>query len=364
MTTAGARQWQDLATAEVVAVGRVALGLESPSEAAGWSGLSPSELTAHAPTPTDVGPTLSVVVAAYDEETSLPLLWDRLRPVLDRVGPSEVVIVDDGSSDRTWEVVCELAAADPRVLGVRLSRNFGQQAALTAGLEAASGAVVACVDADLQDPPELLEDMLRTWRGGAEVVYAVRRRREGRALKKVAYRIFYRMYRRLAEIDVPLNSGDFALLDRRVVDHMLSLPERTRFLRGIRSWVGFRQEAFEYDRPERATGQPKYTMRKLLKLAFDGLVALSSAPLRFASVLGFLVALAGVGYVALAVLAKLLTQDVPAGWTSIIAVMLILGGAQLSVIGVLGEYIARIYDEVKRRPHYIVADQVGRPHGR
>ena len=307
---------------------------------------------------------LSVVVAAYNEEESLPSLWERLRPVLDRAGDAELVVVDDGSADRTWEVLGQLAVADPRVRGIRLSRNFGQLAALTAGLESARGAAVVCLDADLQDPPELIEDMLGRWSQGAEVVYAVRRRRQGGLLKRVAYRVFYRVYRRLAEIDVPLDSGDFALLDRRVVDHMMSLPERTRFLRGLRSWVGFRQEALEYDRPDRVSGAPKYTLRKLVRLAVDGLIALSSVPLRMASVLGVVVALAGVCYVALAIFAKLLTDDVPAGWTSIIAVMLILGGAQLSVIGVLGEYVARIYEEVKRRPHYVVAEETGRDRGR
>ncbi|HAS10924.1 MAG TPA: glycosyltransferase [Acidimicrobiaceae bacterium] len=307
----------------------------------------------------DTAVELSVVVAAFEEADTLPKLWQRLAPVLDGFENSELVVVDDGSKDATWSVICELAGHDPRVRGIRLSRNFGQQAALTTGLEAASGAVVACIDADLQDPPELLPEMVERLRAGAEVVYAVRRTRDAGPAKRLAYRAFYRLYRSLAEIDVPLDSGDFAVLDRRVVDQLIAMPERTRFLRGLRSWVGFRQEPFEYDRPGRAVGQPKYTLRKLVRLAIDGLVSLSSLPLRAASILGMLTAIAGVIYIGVAVAARLLLQDVPEGWTSLIAIILVLGGAQLTVIGVLGEYVARIYDEVKRRPHAVVRDQIG-----
>ncbi len=304
-------------------------------------------------------PSISIVVPAYREADGLAALWERVRPVLDQFGEGELLIVDDGSRDGTWRLIGELSAADSRVRGVRLSRNFGQQAALTAGLELATGRVVACIDADLQDPPELLVEMLDRWREGADVVYAVRRRRQGGKVKRLAYSAFYRVYRQLAEVEVPLDSGDFALLDRAVVDQMVDLPERTRFLRGIRSWVGFEQVPFEYDRPDREVGQPKYTLRKLLRLALDGLVSLSSFPLRLASLLGMLVALVGVFYVLVAVVAKVFGAEVPDGWTSIIAVILVLGGAQLTVIGILGEYVARIYDEVKRRPHYVVAERIG-----
>ncbi len=306
---------------------------------------------------------LSVVVPAHDEEANLEALWARVRPVLDEAGACELIVVDDGSRDGTWAKICELAAADDRVVGLRLSRNFGQQGALTAGLEAAQGRAVACIDADLQDPPELLLDMLERWRDGAEVVYGVRRHRAGSLPKRIAYRAFYRLYRSLAEIEVPLDSGDFALLDRRVVDELVGLPERTRFLRGLRTWVGFRQEAFEYDRPDREAGAPSYTLSKLVRLGVDGLVSLSSFPLRLASILGMLVALAGVVYVGVAVVAKVAGADIPPGWTSLMAVTLVLGGSQLLVIGVLGEYVARIYEEVKRRPHSVVRDRVG-PDGR
>lgn len=345
------------------AVGRVVLGFGDPAAISERSGVPVERLLPFAPPAARRRVEVSVVVAAFDEADTLPALWQRLAPVLDGFAGSEVVIVDDGSGDRTWDVVCDLADQDDRIRGIRLSRNFGQQAALTVALEATTGQVVACIDADLQDPPELLTEMAERCRSGADVVYAVRRTRDAGALKRTAYRVFYRVYRALAEIEVPLDSGDFAVLDRRVVDELIALPERTRFLRGLRSWVGFRQEAFEYDRPDRAVGQPKYTFRKLLRLALDGLVSLSSLPLRVASVLGFLTALAGVAYIGVAIVTKIVSDDVPAGWTSLIAIVLVLGGAQLTVIGVLGEYVARVYHEVKRRPHAVVQERVG-GHGR
>lgn len=352
----------------VDAVGRVALGIESPEAMATASGLPRAVLEPYAAlagrVADDSAVEVTIAVAAYNEADSLPLLWERLRPVLDDLESSELIVVDDGSCDATWAVVRQLAREDARVRGVRLSRNFGQQAALTVALEASRGRAVACIDADLQDPPELVLEMVDRWRAGADVVYAVRRTRAGGRLKRLAYRIFYRAYRTLAEIDVPLQSGDFALMDRRVVNELVALPERTRFLRGLRSWVGFRQEPLEYDRPDRTSGRPKYTLRKLLRLALDGLVSLSSIPLRVASILGVLVAVAGVLYVGIAVVAKVVADDVPQGWTSTVAIILFLGGAQLTVVGVLGEYVARIYDEVKRRPHALVAERTGGPSGR
>jgi len=348
----------------VEAVGRVALGLDSPAQAAEAYGVDVDRLESFAPKAAAPAVELSVAVAAYDEEGTLEELWRRLEPVLGGFPSSEVVIVDDGSTDATWEVIRSLAGRDARIRGIRLSRNFGQQAALTVALEASTGRAVACVDADLQDPPELLPEMVRRLQDGADVVYAVRRTREAGVLKRSAYRAFYRLYRAMAEIDVPLDSGDFAVLDRRVVDELVALPERTRFLRGLRSWVGFRQEAFEYDRPDRSIGQPKYTFRKLVRLALDGLVSLSSLPLRLASILGFLTALAGLAYIGIAIVTKVVSDDVPAGWTSLIAIILVLGGAQLTVIGVLGEYVARVYQEVKRRPHAVVRERIGSPGGR
>lgn len=349
--------------AYALAVGHVVLAHGTADEIAARHGLHPAVLREYE---ASADPTIeiSIVVAALDEQENLPLLWRRVEPVLDRYSSSELIIVDDGSTDATWSVIEQLAASDRRVRGIRLSRNFGQQAAITAGLEASVGRAVVCLDADLQDPPELIAEMVDRWRSGVEVVYAVRRQREGSFLKRAAYRAFYRLYRVLADVEVPLDSGDFALLDRRVVDELVALPERTRFLRGLRSWVGFRQEPLEYDRPDRSTGRPKYTLRKLVRLATDGLVSLSSLPLRVASVLGVLVAMAGALYIAIALVAKVVSDDVPEGWTSTIAIILVLGGAQLSVIGVLGEYVSRIYDEVKRRPHAVIRDRTGVDSGR
>jgi dolichol-phosphate mannosyltransferase len=226
-------------------------------------------------------------------------------------------------------------------------------------MAAARGRAVCFMDADLQDPPELLGKLLDEWRNGHEVVYAIRRSRKEGLAKRAAYRGFYRLYRRLANIDVPVDSGDFALLDRKVVDELLALPEHNRFLRGLRSWVGYRQIGVEYDRDARNAGEPKYTTRRLFRLALDGLLSFSAAPLRLASYLGILVALVGGVYIAWAVVWGLFFGGVPKGWTSIIAVVLIVGGMELVVVGVLGEYVARIYDETKARPNYLVAATTG-----
>ena len=299
---------------------------------------------------------VSVVVPALNEEENLDDLWSRLRPVLDAVGDGEMIVVDDGSTDATWSEIVRLGAADRRVRGVRLSRNFGHQAALTAGMAHARGQTVCFLDADLQDPPELLEQFLDEWRAGNQVVFAVRRTRKEGLAKRIAYRSFYRLYRRFANIDVPLDSGDFALVDRAVVDELLALPEHNRFRRGLRSWVGYQQVGVEYDRDARNAGTPKYTARRLFRLALDGLLSFSAVPLRVASYLGILVALAGGLYIAVAVAFRLWFGSVPDGWTSIIAVILTIGGIQLLVLGVLGEYLARVYDETKGRPNYLVAE--------
>ena len=304
----------------------------------------------------DVAPLVSVVVPAFNEADNLDALWSRLSAVFDEIGSGELIVVDDGSSDETWAAVTRLAEIDKRARGLRLSRNFGHQAALSAGMAHARGRTVCFMDADLQDPPELLPELLERWSAGHEVVFAVRRSRQEGLAKRTAYRWFYRVYRRLADIDVPLDSGDFALLDRRAVDHLLALPEHNRFLRGLRTWVGYRQTGVEYDRDARHAGTSKYDLKGLFRLAFDGLVSFSAAPLRLASLLGVLVALAGGVYIAIAVAYRLFAGGVPQGWTSIVAVVLTVGGMQLIVVGVLGEYVARIYDETKARPNYLVAE--------
>lgn len=349
--------------ARSLAAGAVLRGRLTPEVAAQLSPWTAQELRAVAasagaprPVPEQEPVVLSVVIPAFNESDNLMTLWKRLRPVLEDLGPSELIVVDDGSRDDTWSVILELSAADPRVHGIRLSRNFGHQAALSAGMAEARGAAVCFMDADLQDPPELLHLLVEEWRSGNEVVYAVRRTRKEALPKRLAYSWFYRLYRRLADIDVPLDSGDFALLDRRVVDELLALPEHNRFLRGLRAWVGYRQVGLPYDRDARHAGAPKYNVRKLVRLALDGLVSFSAAPLRLASVLGMIVALAGGLYIAVAVAARFFFGGVPEGWTSIVAVVLTIGGMQLIVVGVLGEYVARIYDETKARPNFVVAE--------
>jgi dolichol-phosphate mannosyltransferase len=304
---------------------------------------------------------ISVVLPVYDERESLEALWGRLRPALEQAasGVFEVLFVDDGSGDGSAQILDALHQRDTRCKVIHLSRNFGHQAALQAGLDAARGRAVVMMDADLQDPPELLDRLIQKWREGYEVVYAVRRRRKEGVLKRSAYAFFYRTIKTLAEIDVPLDAGDFCLLDRRVVDALVSLPEHNRFLRGLRSWVGFRQIGVEYERDVRHAGAPKYTLRKLVRLALSGYVGFSAMPLRLASWLGFLAAATGFGFAVWAVGSKLFDIPSPRGWASTLAVMLFVGGVQLVVLGIIGEYLSRVYDEVRRRPIYLVRTRIG-----
>src|SRR5882757_10982715 len=275
----------------------------------------------------------------------------------------ELVIVDDGSSDRTPELLDRAAAADPRVRVIHLSRNFGHQAALTAGLEHAAGDVVAMIDADLQDPPELIPDMIAEWSQGADVVYAVRKQREGETAFKLATASwFYKLFDKLAQVDLEPNSGDFRLLDRRALDALLAMTERSRFLRGMTVWVGFNQTAVSYEREARNAGETKYTLRKMLRFSLDAITSFSHLPLQLATYAGMLSA--GLAFVAIPVVIVLRIFDsyLP-GFSSLTIAILLLGGIQLIAIGVIGEYVGRIYDEVKHRPLYIVRDERNRPTG-
>lgn len=351
-----------------LAVGSYVLGRLDITAASDLAGIAPEEFECLLEQPLDLDaaeanppepPLLSIVIPVLNEEENLQVLYEELAVVLDRLGTREIIFVDDGSDDRSVELILGFRRHDPTVKLIRLSRNFGHQAAISAGLDHASGDAVVFMDADLQDPPQLLAELVDRWQDDHEVVYAIRRKRKEGWPKRMAYFVFYRLLRRLADIQVPADSGDYCLIDRRVADALRALPERNRFLRGLRSWVGFRQVGVPYERPSRFAGEVKYTTSRLIKLALDGLLAFSSVPLRIASYLGFITAGLGLIYILVAVFARLFAGRVPAGWTSIIAIVLTIGGIQLIVTGVLGEYLGRVYGEVKGRPLYLVREAHG-----
>lgn len=304
----------------------------------------------------DESPEISVVVPLYNEQENVAELHRRLGLALASLEvPYEIVFVDDGSRDDTPRMIDELHAADPSLTVVHLSRNFGHQAAVSAGLDCALGRGVILMDGDLQDPPEVIPQFVARWREGHDVVYAVRRRRKEGPLKRFGYFAFYRILNSISDIDIPLDSGDFCLMDRRVADALRDLPERARFVRGLRTFVGFRQVGLEYERAAREAGQPKYTLRALIGLAVDGLVSFSSYPLRLVTRLGIaasLLALALVVWVLVEAVARV--HYLPRGWASILVVVLFMGSVQLISLGIIGEYIRLIFVESKRRPTYVV----------
>lgn len=306
--------------------------------------------------------TYSIVIPVYNEQESLPALVDRLRAVMgDLDGPAEVVLVDDGSRDGSYQLMIEASQQDSRFKIVQLSRNFGHQIAITAGMDVASGQAVVIMDADLQDPPELIPQLAARWHAGYEVVYAVRERREGEtAFKRRTATVFYGLQRRLAEIDQPVEVGDFRLVDRRALDAFLQLRERNRYVRGMFSWIGFRQTAVPYTRASREAGQSKYPMRKMVRLALDGFIGFSTAPLRFALTIGLIMAVGAVLYGITLIALKLAGAGsyVP-GYASLLVTITFLSGVQLIVIGMVGQYVARIYDEARARPLYFVRETHG-----
>jgi len=305
-------------------------------------------------------PSLSCVVPAYNEAGNLPLLLEKLTAQLAAMSPTwEVLIIDDGSRDATAMAMAPWLTR-PGVVCLQLSRNFGKEAALGAGLDHARGDVVFTLDADLQHPVELLPQMLQAWREGADMVYAVRRDRSGEsAVKRVGTRMFYALMRIGSSIEIPPNAGDFRLLDRCVVDAVCSLPERTRFMKGLYAWVGFSSRSIDFDPPARASGRSGFGLRALLSLAASGITAFSNLPLRIGSALGTLLALIAIGYGVWVVIEYFRHgNDVP-GWATIVAGLMFFSGIQLLTIGILGEYLGRVYDEVKRRPRYLVARHLG-----
>jgi dolichol-phosphate mannosyltransferase len=305
-------------------------------------------------------PRVSVVIAVHNEREVFPELVRRLSSVLDALpgGPHEMVFVDDGSTDETFRLMVEAAAHDPRVLGLRLSRNFGHQAALTAALEAADGDVVIAMDGDLQDRPEEIPRFLAEYEKGFDVVYAQRVKRKETVPYRAAYFLFYRLMHRLSEVDVPVDSGDFALMSRRVVDQINALPERHRYIRGLRSWVGYPQVGVEVERDPRAGGEPSYTLRKLFRLAFDGVFAFTVTPLRAAWVFGACVSALASLYALYAIFQRLFLGTSPQGFTALIVAITFFAGIQLLFMGLIGEYVGRVYDEAKGRPHFVVAEVI------
>jgi dolichol-phosphate mannosyltransferase len=302
---------------------------------------------------------ISVVAPVFNEHSTLTELHRRLTEVLTPIGPYEIVLVDDGSTDGSWTLLLELAARDRHLRLLRLSRNFGHQAALSAGLEAARGEAIVLMDADLQDPPELIPQLVAEWRDGYDVVYAIRGEREGEPrLRLASISLFYRLLYRIAPVEIPQNAGDFRLLSRRAADAITAMPERARFLRGMTSWIGFKQTGVQYTREARYAGESKYPARKLVRLALDGITSFSTAPIKLVTAIGFALVVFCVGVLVWTLYVRFFTSHHPQGWTSVIAVVLLLGGVQLLSLGVIGQYVARIFDETKQRPLYLVDEVV------
>jgi polyisoprenyl-phosphate glycosyltransferase len=305
-------------------------------------------------------PRISVAIPLHDEEPVFADLIGRVAAVLDGLPGArhEIVLVDDGSKDRTFELIRDAAARDSRVVGVRLSRNFGHQAALTAALETVTGDVVIVMDGDLQDRPEEIPRFLAEYENGYDVVYAQRTQRKESLALRASYFTFYRLLNRLSELEVPMDSGDFALLSRRVVAQLNLLPERHRYLRGLRTWVGFRQTGIPVERDRRSGGEPSYTTGKLLRLAFDGIFAFSVTPLRAAWILGAVASGAASVYALWAVFERLFLGTSPQGFTALIVAITFFAGVQLLFLGLIGEYLGRVYDETKSRPHFVITEVV------
>jgi polyisoprenyl-phosphate glycosyltransferase len=306
-------------------------------------------------------PDYSIVVPVFNEQEALPALGARLSSLLARLdGDAEVILVDDGSRDASFARMVELSAQDPRFKVLQLSRNFGHQVAITAGLDFAVGKAVVVMDADLQDPPEVVLALAERWREGFEVVYAVRTHRRGESrFKLMTASAFYRLLRKLSDVDIPANVGDFRLVDRKAVEAYKTMRENDRFVRGMFSWVGFKQIGVPYQRDERAAGETKFPLGRMMRFAVDGIVSFSSAPLRLALTLGFVVSACSILYGFVAILLKVTGAFTVPGWTSVIFATSLLGGVQLLVLGVIGEYVGRTYLEAKNRPLYIVNQSAG-----
>jgi dolichol-phosphate mannosyltransferase len=305
-----------------------------------------------------MNPALSVIIPIYNEEQNIPVLYSRMKQVLDSLGLTyELLFINDGSRDQSMLLIRELAAKDESVHFINFSRNFGHQIAVTAGLDSCKGDQVVIIDADLQDPPELIAEMRAKMSEGYEVVYARRNKRSGESfMKRWTAKMFYRILAKITSIDIPLDTGDFRIMDRKIVDVLKNMPEQQKFLRGQISWAGFRQTFITYDRDQRNAGETGYTYKKMIRLALDGITGFSNWPLKVATISGFVVS--GITFlIALyALYARFVSKDYVPGWTSLILAVLFIGGVQLITIGIIGEYISRLSANVRNRPLYIIND--------
>lgn len=298
----------------------------------------------------------SIVVPVFNEEAVVLESYKRLKKVMDGLNePYEIIFVNDGSRDKTLFIINEICSMDKNIRLVDFSRNFGHQIAITAGMDYSTGKAVVVIDADLQDPPEVIPLMIGKWREGYDVVYGKRLERKGDSFfKKASASIFYRFLRKMTDVDIPIDTGDFRLIDRKVCDALKSVNERNRFLRGIISWLGFKQTGVEFTRDKRFAGETKYPLRKMLKFAFDAIASFSFKPLKLASYTGMLLSALSFVYLLVVLYQRFFTDRTIQGWTSIVAVNLLFNGIVLIILGIIGEYIGRIYDEAKGRPLYII----------
>ena len=306
-------------------------------------------------------PTLSIVAPVYNEEEILPEFYARVSEVMTKLDITwELILVNDGSRDRSMEIMFSIAAEDDHVRVVNFARNFGHQVAVTAGIDHAEGDAVILIDADLQDPPEVIGDMLQKWREGYDVVYAVREQREGESwFKLTTAKLFYRMLYRITDVDIPVDTGDFRLMDAKVAQVLRDMREHNRFIRGMTSWVGFKQTGVEYVREERFAGETKYPLRKMIRLAVTAITGFSIFPLQMATFVGFATALISAILIVFVIIARLSGYQAFEGQTTTLVMVLFLGGIQLISLGIIGEYLGRIYDEVRGRPLYVVDKAVG-----
>jgi dolichol-phosphate mannosyltransferase len=298
---------------------------------------------------------IGIIIPLYNEEKNFPELRNRLTKVMETLdNPLHILFIDDGSTDSIKQLLRNWTTEDSRIGHIIFSRNFGHQIAISAGIDHCPGDAVIVMDGDLQDPPELISSFIETWKQGADVVYATREKRKENIFKRFCYWLFYRILKKVSNINIPLDSGDFCLMDRKVIDIIRRMPERNRFIRGMRSWIGFRQASITYERDRRFAGESKYSLGKLTLLAMDGFVNFSSAPLRIVMIIGVIIALLSLLGIIIYLVAYITSSDIPKGFTTTILVNLLSSAIELIAIGVLGEYLGRIYEEVKKRPKYII----------